>query len=127
MDCSPIAEGVVSPVLAQFSSDKGVNFWKNFQVSGFLFSNADLANSGSAGDYGDYAGCAFQNGSPHEINWTCPGNPGPTPALQVSSGRIGIVLSHGAKFFPLWADNSNSTNDNPSESNPNPPPTYYNP
>ena len=71
-----------------------MTLWKNFQVSGFLVSNNDLADAPPGpGDYGDYAGCAFQS----------------------------------SKFFPLWADNSNSTGDNPSELKPNPPPDYYNP
>jgi hypothetical protein len=74
-------------------SDKGVTLWKNFRVSGFLFSNTALTDIGSHFDYGDYSHCAFQSG----------------------------------KFFPLWADNSNSTGDNPSELKPNPPPDYYNP
>ena len=70
---------------AAFSSDKGVTFWKNFQVSGFPFSNNDLADAPPGpGDYGDYSHCAFQSG----------------------------------KFFPLWADNSNSTGDNPTENCP---------
>ena len=69
-------------MLVAFRNGKGVTLWKNFQVSGFLVSNNDLADAPPGpGDYGDYSHCAFQSG----------------------------------KFFPLWADNSNSTNDNPAE------------
>src|ERR1041384_8161706 len=92
-DCRNDASNTNTQFFAAFSSDKGVTLWKNFQVSGFLFSNAGLSYGYYQADYGDYAHCAFQSG----------------------------------KFFPLWADNSNSTGDNPSELNPNPGPTYYNP
>jgi len=43
-------------------SDKGVTLWKNFRVSGFLFSNTALTDIGSHFDYGDYSHCAFQSG-----------------------------------------------------------------